>query len=60
MVGTYAAMDIMRHISYMYHTMYRADSIYSCNAQTLSLALISAPLSSRANTVAVKPYTDER
>ena len=58
MVGTYAAMDIIRHISY--HTMYRADSIYSCNAQTSSQALISALLSSRANTVAVWPFIDER
>ena len=51
---------IIRHTSISYHTMYHADSIYSYDALTSSQALISAPLSSRATTVAVWPFIDER
>ena len=40
--------------------IHQTACIYSYNALTISLALISAPLSSRDTTVAVWPFIDER
>ena len=60
MVGTQPSYMYIFAITHPGLTIYHAGCIYSYNALTSSLVLISAPLSSRATTLAVRPSFDAR